>query len=88
MKRLMEDKKRGQDMVEIIDLRGLEEKDVRLLESLAQSLREKAQKKKSEVTEDGFTKSAGSWKGLIDADKLITDIYASRLVSTRPEVKL
>ena len=37
---------------------------------------------------DGVTKSAGGWKGLIDAEKLKRDIYNDRLISTRPGVKL
>ncbi|MDP2918610.1 MAG: DUF104 domain-containing protein [Dehalococcoidia bacterium] len=32
---------------------------------------------------NGLDKSAGAWKGTIDADKLIKDIYEGRLVSTR-----
>ena len=36
----------------------------------------------------GFERSAGSWKGTIDAEKLIEDIYADRLVQTRKEPKL
>ena len=35
-----------------------------------------------------FEKSAGSWKGTIDAEKLIENIYAERLVQTRKEPKL
>jgi predicted DNA-binding antitoxin AbrB/MazE fold protein len=31
-----------------------------------------------------FTRAAGGWKGSIDAERLIRDIYAGRLVSTRP----
>jgi hypothetical protein len=27
---------------------------------------------------------AGAWKGLVDADDLIANIYADRLISTRP----
>lgn len=34
---------------------------------------------------DAFERSAGGWKGTIDAEKLIEDIYASRLISTREE---
>ena len=30
-----------------------------------------------------FARSAGGWKGTIDAEKLILDIYADRLISTR-----
>ena len=32
--------------------------------------------------------SAGGWKGLVDADELKRNIYADRLISTRPEPKL
>jgi predicted DNA-binding antitoxin AbrB/MazE fold protein len=35
-----------------------------------------------------FEKSAGSWKGTIDAEKLIEEIYAERLFQTRKEPKL
>lgn len=38
--------------------------------------------------EDALEASAGGWKGLVDAEELIKNIYADRLVSTRPEVKL
>jgi predicted DNA-binding antitoxin AbrB/MazE fold protein len=38
--------------------------------------------------DNAFEKSAGSWKGTIDAEKLIEDIYADRLVQTRKEPKL
>lgn len=33
-------------------------------------------------------RAPGGWKGLLDADKLIEDIYAARLISTRPEPRL
>jgi len=32
---------------------------------------------------EAFARSAGGWKGTIDAEKLIRDIYADRLISTR-----
>ena len=32
--------------------------------------------------------SAGGWKGLVDAEALKRNIYADRLISTRPEPKL
>jgi predicted DNA-binding antitoxin AbrB/MazE fold protein len=34
---------------------------------------------------DAFHRSAGGWKGLIDAEELKRNIYADRLISTRPE---
>jgi predicted DNA-binding antitoxin AbrB/MazE fold protein len=37
---------------------------------------------------EALRKSAGAWKGTIDAEKLIDDIYADRLLSTREEPKL
>lgn len=37
---------------------------------------------------NGLKKSAGGWKGLVDAEKLKKDIYADRLISTRPGVRL
>ena len=33
--------------------------------------------------EDAFVRSAGKWKGTIDAEELIKNIYADRLISTR-----
>jgi predicted DNA-binding antitoxin AbrB/MazE fold protein len=33
-------------------------------------------------------KSAGAWKGLVDAEQFKRDIYADRLIQTRKEVKL
>ncbi len=35
-----------------------------------------------------FRRAAGSWKGTIDAEELIRNIYADRLINTRPEPKL
>lgn len=32
--------------------------------------------------------TAGAWKGFVDAEELIRDIYADRLVQTRKEVEL
>jgi len=38
----------------------------------------------SERDLDAFVRSAGSWKGTIDAEALIRNIYADRLISTEP----
>jgi hypothetical protein len=32
---------------------------------------------------DALRRAAGAWRGMIDADELIINIYADRLVSTR-----
>jgi len=37
---------------------------------------------------DAFERSAGAWKGTIDAERLIEDIYNDRLVKSRPEITL
>jgi predicted DNA-binding antitoxin AbrB/MazE fold protein len=42
----------------------------------------------SERNFEAFRRSAGGWKGTIDAEALIKDIYAERLISTRPEPRV
>ena len=37
---------------------------------------------------EAFRRSAGAWKGLVDTETLIRNIYAYRLISTRPVPKL
>ena len=37
---------------------------------------------------DAFERSAGKWKGTIDAETLIKNIYADRLISRRSEITL
>ena len=37
---------------------------------------------------DALKVTAGGWKETIDCEELIKNIYADRLISTRPEVKL
>ena len=39
-------------------------------------------------SENRFLKAAGGWKGTLDCEKLIEDIYDDRLLKTRPEPKL
>lgn len=43
---------------------------------------------KTKADYEAFLSSAGSWKGIVDTDKLITDIYESRRASSRPPVEL
>lgn len=38
--------------------------------------------------EGAFKRAAGAWKGTVDAERLIRNIYADRLLSTREEPKL
>ena len=37
---------------------------------------------------EGLRMSAGGWKGLVDADELLENLYRDRLISTRPEPRL
>ncbi|HHT9137902.1 MAG TPA: antitoxin family protein [Candidatus Wunengus sp. YC60] len=37
---------------------------------------------------DALKATAGGWKDLLDAEELKRNIYADRLISTRPDVKL
>lgn len=75
-------------MANILNVRDLDTEDLEIIERLIERLR--AKKKKEPLTSeiDGFSKSAGSWKGLIDVDTFITNIYADRLVSPRAEARL
>jgi hypothetical protein len=75
----------------VINVRNLEDEDIKLLESLAELLRFKRRQEMETITERGghsFERSSGSWSGLIDGEELIRNIYADRVISTRPEVKL
>jgi len=37
---------------------------------------------------EAFRKAAGGWRGNVDAEELIRNIYADRLISTRPKPNL
>jgi predicted DNA-binding antitoxin AbrB/MazE fold protein len=43
---------------------------------------------KGKVSPDWLERTAGSWAGLVDAERLIRDIYESRLLQTRPAPRL
>lgn len=85
---LTKTKQRPVAMTDYIDVHDLSEEDVQILEKLAAMLREREKKKKILKEEDGLALSAGAWKGLIDGEELKRNIYADRLISTRPPVKL
>jgi hypothetical protein len=42
----------------------------------------------SREDKEAFRRAAGGWKGTVDADTLIKNIYADRLLSTRPAPRL
>jgi len=41
-----------------------------------------------EKSGDAFERAAGGWKGLIDAEAFIRNVYQDRLILTRPEPRL
>ena len=43
--------------------------------------------KRTKADYNAFLAAAGGWKGLVDTDKLIEDIYESRALSTEPPVE-
>ena len=47
-----------------------------------------AERPKGKGMIEALRASAGGWKGLVDAEELKRNIYADRLISTRPEPKL
>ncbi len=47
-----------------------------------------SKKSKKKCFRDALKDTSGGWAGLIDCEELIKNIYADRLVDTRPEVKL
>ena len=42
----------------------------------------------SRADKEAFRHAAGGWKGTVDAETLIKNIYADRLISTRPAPRL
>ena len=52
------------------------------------SARHRNKRARTRADYEAFRTAAGGWKGLVDTDKLIADIYESRRISTRPPVEL
>lgn len=48
---------------------------------------ENLKSKKSEKTLKLLKKTSGAWRGLVDTEKLKSNIYSDRLISTRTRVK-
>lgn len=69
--------KRGMlELLERVELPEGEEVTVTILEASSPEDRE------------AFCRAAGKWKGHVDAETLINNIYADRLLSTRPAPQL
>ncbi len=50
--------------------------------------RHKIKRTRTKADYEAFRATAGGWKGLVDMDKLVADIYESRRISTKPPVEL
>jgi hypothetical protein len=62
--------------------------DLAVLMPVTPSLQRRVKREITEADYEAFLTAAGSWKGLVDADKLIADIYESRRISSRPPAEL
>lgn len=81
-----------------IELEGLDDEDILLLETIAERLRKKAKAKRTRrkkmtesdmpMSEDVLEATAGAWKDSLDCEDLKRRIYENRLISSRPEIRL
>ena len=62
--------------------------DLAILIPAARGMKRRAPRVRTKADYEAFRSSAGSWKGIVDTDKLIKDIYESRRRSSRPPVEL
>jgi hypothetical protein len=62
--------------------------DVAVLMPVAPTRKNKTKHAKTKASYEAFRMAAGGWKGLVDTDKLIDDIYESRRISTKPAIEL
>jgi len=66
----------------------LEKVEIREGEEITINILEASSKPLKRSFAEALKKTAGGWKGLVDCDELIRNIYNDRLITTRPEVKL
>jgi hypothetical protein len=48
----------------------------------------RARRRKTKADYEAFLSSLGGWKDLVDTEKLKSDIYESRRISTRPPIRV
>jgi hypothetical protein len=82
-------------MANFIEIDGLDDEDIKLLETLAKRLKKRTKAKgalrkgsEAATAKDVLMATAGGWKDTIDCEELKRRIYEDRLLSTRPEVRL
>ena len=62
--------------------------DMAMVIPIAHGRKRRAKRARTEADYEAFLSAAGGWKGLVDADKLLADIYESRELSTKPPIEL
>lgn len=62
--------------------------DMAMVIPIAHGRKRRAKRTRTEADYEAFLSAAGGWKGLVDADKLLADIYESRELSTKPPIEL
>ena len=82
--RLLEAVAKGETSVEVVRPDGTRIVLRRRLERRKTTRRAR----KTSADRAAFLASAGAWHGLVDADRLVSDIRASRDISTRPPIEL
>jgi hypothetical protein len=70
----------------VLDVEGLGAREIEILRNLVSAL--KKQKISEEEADRRFLSAAGRWKGKVNAEELIKNIYKDRLVLPRKEPKL
>lgn len=62
--------------------------DMAMVVPIAPGHKRKVRRTRTKADYDAFLSAAGGWKGLVDAEKLLADIYESRAISTKPPIEL
>ena len=62
--------------------------DLAILMPATRESKRRTGRAKTKADHEAFLSSAGSWKDIVDTDKLVEDIYESRRRSSRPPVEL
>ena len=62
--------------------------DLAILMPATRERKRRTGRTKTKADHEAFLSSAGSWKDIVDTDKLVEDIYESRRRSSRPPVEL
>lgn len=62
--------------------------DMAMVIPIAHGRKHGTRRTRTQADYDAFLSSAGGWKGLVDGDKLLRDIYESRELSTKPPISI